>query len=71
MKIAFLGFGKFLSDKVEAVLWESEVKRSNLFKSKFGHRKLLRKNFLGYRQLKNDCSEPLKRAFFNFCKFSE
>ena len=55
-----------MSDKVEAVLWESEVKRSNLFKSKFGHRKLLRKNFLGYRQLKNDCSEPLKRAFFNF-----
>ena len=45
MKRGFLGSGKFLSDKVEVVLWESEVKRSKLFKSKFGHSKFLRKFF--------------------------
>ena len=29
-------FCKFLSDEVETIIWESEAKRSKLFKSKFG-----------------------------------
>ena len=41
----FSFLGKFLSDEVETVFWESEAKRSKLFKSKFGPRKLLRKWF--------------------------
>ena len=36
---------KFLSDEIESIFWESKAKRSKLFKSKFGHRKLLRKWF--------------------------
>ena len=36
-------FWKVLINKVEIIFWESEAKRSKLFKSKFGHRKLLRK----------------------------
>ena len=36
---------KFLSDEVETIFWESKAKRSKLFKSKFGHSKLLRKCF--------------------------
>ena len=59
-------FNKFLSDKVETVLWESEEKRSKLFKSKFGQRKLLVKSFWSYLELKSECSERLKRAFFSF-----
>ena len=42
-KGCFLNFCKFLSHEVETILWKSEPKRLKLFKSKFGHRKLLRK----------------------------
>ena len=56
---------KFLSDEVETIFWESEEKRSKLFKSKLGHRKLLRKWFWRYLACKNDCCERLKRAFFS------
>ena len=35
----FLFSGKFLSDEVETIFWESEEKRSKLFKSKLGDRK--------------------------------
>ena len=68
LKIAyiFLGFCKFLIDKVETIFWESEAKCSKLFKSKFSHRKLVRKWFLSYIELKNKCSEHLKNAFFSF-----
>ena len=59
-------FCKFLSDKVETVFCENEAKRSKLFKSKFDQRKLLRKWFWSYLELKNECSERLKRAFFSF-----
>ena len=62
----FSVFWKFLSDEVKTILWESEGKRSKLFKSKFGHRKLLRKWFRSYLELKNKCSERLKRTFFSF-----
>ena len=36
-------FCKFLSEESETIFWESEVKHSKLFKSKFGERNLLRK----------------------------
>ena len=36
---------KFLADEVETIFWKSKGKRSKLLKSKFGHRKLLRKLF--------------------------
>ena len=62
----FLVFGKLLSDEVETILWESEAKCSTLFKSEFGHRKLLRKSFWRYLQLKKECSEHLKRVFCGF-----
>ena len=52
----FSFFCKFLSDKVETILWESEAKRWKLCKSKFGHMELLRKWF---------CVR-LKMAFFSF-----
>ena len=47
-------FCKFLSDEVETVFWESETEHSKLFKSKFGHRKLLGKWFRSYIELKNE-----------------
>ena len=59
-------FGKFLSDEVETIFKESEAKLSKLFKSKFGHRKLLRKWFSSYLELKNECSECLESVFFCF-----
>ena len=36
---------QILSDVVEIIFWESKAKRSKLFKSKFGHTKVLRKWF--------------------------
>ena len=65
----FSVFCKFLSDDVETVFWESEAKRSKLFKLKFCHRKLFRKWFWSSLELKNECSERLKRTFSVFCKF--
>ena len=62
----FSVFCWFFSDEVEIILWEREAKRSKLFKSKFGHRKLIRKLFWSYLELKNKCSECLKRVFFSF-----
>ena len=59
-------FLRFLSDKVEIILWEGEAKRSRLFKSKFRYRKLVRKWFWSYLERKNECFERLKRAFFSF-----
>ena len=49
----FLVSYKFLIDVVETIFWESEAKHQNLFKSKFGHRKLLilRKWFWSYLEL--------------------
>ena len=59
-------FFKFLSSEVETISWESEPNRSKLFESKFGHRKLLRKWFWSYLELKNECFERLKRSFFSY-----
>ena len=64
-------FRKFLSGEVETIFWESEAKRSKSFKSKFGHRKVLRKWFWRYLELKNQCSEHLKREFFSFLQILE
>ena len=62
----FLIYCKFLIGEVETIFWESEAKWGKLFKSWFGHRKLLKKSFWGYFKLKNECSERLKRACFSF-----
>ena len=62
----FSVFCKFLSDKVETLFWENHAKRSELLKSKFGYRKLLRKCFRNYLECENECSERLKRAFLSF-----
>ena len=57
---------KYLSEEVDTIFWESEVNRWKVFKSKFGHRKLLRKWFWRNLELKNKCSERLNRAFLRF-----
>ena len=67
----FSMFWKFLSDEVETIFRESEAKRSKLFKSKFGHRKVLRKWFWNYLELKNECPERLKKTFFSFLQIFE
>ena len=56
---------QFLSDEVEIIFWESKAKRSKLFKSKLGDRKLLRKWFYRYFQLNTECSERFKRALLS------
>ena len=62
----FSVFCKFLSDEVETVFWESETEPWRSFKFKVGHRKLFRKWFWSYLELKNERSERWKRAFFSF-----
>ena len=59
-------FFKFLNDEVETIYWTSEPKRSKLFKSKFGHRKLFRNLFWSYLKVKNECSQRLEMTFFTF-----
>ena len=44
-KVHFSFFCRFFSDEVETIFWESEARRSKLFKLKFGHKELLRKWF--------------------------
>ena len=41
----FSRFCKFLSGEVQNIFWESDGKRSKIFKSKLGHRELFRKMF--------------------------
>ena len=60
-------FYKFLRDEVETIFWGNEANCSKLSKSKFVCRKLPRKSFWGYLELKNECSDCLKRAFTDFC----
>ena len=67
----FSVFCKFLSDEVKTLFQDCEGKRLKLFKSKSGHKKLLRKWFWRYRELKNEFSERLKRAFFSFMQIFE
>ena len=70
-KAYFSVFCKLLSDEVETVFWEIEAKRSKLFQSKIDHRKLLRTWFCCCLELKNECSELLKRAILNFLEIFE
>ena len=65
-KGTFQFFCKFLSDRVETVFWESEAKASKLFKLKFGHKNLPRKQFWSFLKLSNQYCVRLKRAFFSF-----
>ena len=44
-KVTFQVFFKFLSEEVGNIFWKSQRKRPKLFKSKFGHKKLLKKWF--------------------------
>ena len=67
----FSVFWKFLIDEVETVFWETEAKRSKLFKSKFGHRELVKKWFWSYLELKNEWFEHLKMALFSFLRIFE
>ena len=60
-----------MNDNVEIIFWRSEGKLSKLFKSKLGHRNLLRKWFWSYHELKNPCSERVKNAFFTFLQIFE
>ena len=62
----FSDFCKVLSGKVETIFRKSKAKRSKLFKLKFGHKNFLRKWFWSKLELKNECCERLKRAFFSF-----
>ena len=67
----FSVFCRFLSDEVETIFRELEVKRSKLFQSKFGTRKLLRKWFWSYLELRNKSCVCLKRAFLSFLQLFE
>ena len=59
-------FWQVLSDEVETFFWGVEAKHETLFKSKFGHRNLLRKLFWSFLELKNQDCGRLKIAFFSF-----
>ena len=62
----FSVFSKVLSDEVETIFWESEAKRSKLFKSRFVHMKLLKNWLWSYVELKKECSVCFKAEFFRF-----
>ena len=62
----FFNFWKLLSEEVETISWESEAKRSTLYKSKFGHRKLLRKWFWSYLELKKRMFWAFEKSIFQF-----
>ena len=64
-------FWKYFSDEVDSNFWESEAKRLKMLKSKFGHRKLLRKWLWSYLELKSECSDRLNWAFFSFLQIFE
>ena len=68
-KCHFSVFSKTLRDAIETIFWNSVAKRSELSKSKLGHRKLLGKWFWSYLELKKKCCERLKRSFFSFSTF--
>ena len=70
LKKTLLSFWEVLGDEVETTSWKSDATRQKLFKLKFGYKKLLRKWFWSYSELKNECSERLKRAFFVFFFFN-
>ena len=64
-------FCKFLSDEVETAFWKKEAKCLTLFKSKFSHKKILRKWFWSYLEHESECSERLKKPYFSFLQIFE
>ena len=70
-KVIFQFFFKILIEEVGNIFWEGEAKCPKVFKSKVGHRKLLKKWFQKYLQLKTESSERLKRALFSCLKIFE
>ena len=68
LKRGFFSFLQILSDEVETIFRETEARNQKLLKSKFGHRKLIRKLFCSSLELKNECSEPLKKTLLSFCE---
>ena len=61
----------YLRPKSSFLPWCRQRKICNRRKAKPGHRKLLRKWFWSYLELKTECSERLKRAFFSFLQIFE
>ena len=70
-KTVFHFFCKSLTDEVETIFYESEAKRSKLFKSKFGYGKLSRKLFWKYFEPRHKSSERLKWGFFSLLQIFE
>ena len=70
-KMAFFSFLQVLIDEEETTYWKSKAMSQKVFKIKFGNRKHLRKWFWRYLELKNECSDRLKRAFFHFLQIFE
>ena len=67
-KDQFSVFCKSLGDEMETIFYGSEAKVSKLFKVNFVDMALLRERFSSYINLKNECSELLKKVFFTFWK---
>ena len=67
----FTVFCKFLHDEVEITFKKSEAKCPKLFKSRFRHRKVLRKWFWSYLEIKNECCQHFERSFFIFLQIFE
>ena len=58
-----------MSDEVEIVFWKSDTKHSGVFKSDFGHSKLMRKPFWATWSPKTNVMSVWKKHFSVFCKF--
>ena len=71
LKRVFFCFLQILSDNVKTVFWEWDSEPSKPFKFKIGKRKLFRKCFGSALEIKNECFERLKRAFFSFFQIVE
>ena len=65
----FSAFCWFLSDEFETLFWKSEGKHSKLFQSNFSRKKLLKKWFRSYLELKRNIVSLWKGHFTVFCKF--
>ena len=65
----FSVFWKLLSDKVEAISWESEAKRSRLFKSKFGRGNFQENGFEATLSSNTNVLSFWKEHLSVFCKF--
>ena len=61
-------FCKFLSNEVETIFWESEAKRSRLFKSRFGCRSFLENGLEGTLNWDTNVISVWKEHFLVFCK---